>query len=109
MWRWGVMRSMSSRNAIPARKPTAAGMTDILPMSAHMSMPGMSRDHTEAATMTPEAKPKSDFCTFGGILSFMKNTKAEPATVPINGMRRMDSISLRLFGYAVVRLYGYGE
>ena len=61
MWRWGVRRSISSRKAMPARKPAAAGTTDSLPMSAAMSMPGISNDHTEAATMTPEAKPRSDF------------------------------------------------
>ena len=42
----------------------------------------MSSDHTDAATITPEAKPSRTFCTIGGISRFMKNTKAEPRAVP---------------------------
>jgi len=49
-------------------------------------MAGINSDHTEAATITPEAKPRSDFCTRGDISSFMKNTKAEPSIVPNNGI-----------------------
>ena len=86
MWRWGVSSSMNSRNAIPNRKPTAAGATAHGPALASMSIAGISSDHTEAATITPEAKPNNVFCRRGDISSFMKNTKAEPSMVPSRGM-----------------------
>ena len=40
----------------------------------------------EAATMTPEANPSSDFCTRGDISSFIRKTKAAPSMVPSRGM-----------------------
>ena len=43
-------------------------------------------DHTDAATITPDAKPNSDFCNRADISSFMKNTKAEPSIVPSSGI-----------------------
>ena len=55
-------------------------------MPEHISMLGMSSDQMEAATITPEAKPKRVFCNFAGISSFMKNTKPEPRVVPMNGI-----------------------
>ena len=81
------MRSIRSRNPIPVMKPTAAGMTAHLPMFSHIFMLGISNDHTEAAIMTPEAKPNSAFCTRGAMSFFIKKTKAEPKTVPNKGMR----------------------
>jgi len=48
----------------------------------------MSRDHTEAATITPEANPSSAFCSSAGISFFMKKTKADPSAVPAKGIRR---------------------
>ena len=47
----------------------------------------MSSDHTDAATITPEAKPSMAFCTTAFISRRMKNTNAEPATVPRNGIK----------------------
>ena len=87
IWRCGVSSSISSRKPMPNRKPMAAGTTDHLPLSASISIAGMSKDHTEAATITPEAKPNSDFCTRGDISAFIKKTKAEPSTVPNSGIR----------------------
>ena len=46
----------------------------------------MSSDHTDAATITPEAKPSNVFCKRGDISSFIRKTKAAPSMVPINGM-----------------------
>lgn len=66
--RWGVSSSMASKNTMPSRKPVAAGMTDHAPLEASISMAGMRSDHTDAATITPDAKPRSDFCTRGGHL-----------------------------------------
>ena len=51
-----------------------------------MSMAGMISDHTEAATITPEAKPSRSFCTSGGISRLMKKTKADPRAVPRKGI-----------------------
>lgn len=72
---------------MPARKPTAAGMTDHLSIWLHIFMLGIRSDHTEAATITPEAKPSRAFCSSGGMSFFMKNTKPEPNIVPVRGMR----------------------
>lgn len=49
-------------------------------------MDGMSNDHTEAATITPEAKPNSDFCKRGDMSFFMKKTNEAPSIVPNNGI-----------------------
>ena len=45
------------QNRIPSQKPTAAGKNASLPRSAACSMAGISKLHTDAATMTPAAKP----------------------------------------------------
>ena len=75
-----------SRNPIPNRNPTAAGTTDHRPLSATISIDGISNDHTDAATITPDAKPSSVFCNRIDISSFIKNTKAEPSIVPSSGI-----------------------
>ena len=45
----------------------------------------MSNDHTDAATITPEAKPNNDFCKRGDMSFFMKKTKPAPSMVPKKG------------------------
>ena len=62
-------------------------VSDHATLSALISIAGMSNDHTDAATITPEAKPNSDFCSRMDISSFIKNTKAEPSIVPNSGIR----------------------
>jgi hypothetical protein len=42
--------------------------------------------NASTATITPEAKPNSDFCSRGDISSFIRNTKAEPNIVPNRGI-----------------------
>ena len=84
--RCGVSSSISSRNPIPSRNPTAAGSTLHLPLSATISIDGISSDHTDAATITPEAKPNNVFCSRGDISSRIRNTKAEPSIVPSSGI-----------------------
>jgi hypothetical protein len=64
----------------------AAGTTDHFPELASISIAGISSDHTEAATITPEAKPNNDFCKRGDISSFIRNTNAAPSMVPNKGM-----------------------
>ena len=84
--RWGISRSRASRNPIPRQKPTAAGINASFPMPSLISMAGISKDHTEAAIITPEAKPRSPFCTTRRIPCRRKYTQAAPAVVPINGI-----------------------
>ena len=62
-------------------------VSDHASLSALISIAGMSNDHTDAATITPEAKPSNDFCSRMDISSFIKNTKAEPSIVPNSGIR----------------------
>ena len=70
---------------MPIIKPSAAGRTAHLPLSADISIAGMISDHTEAATITPEAKPSRVFCNNAGISFFIKKTNAEPVIVPSRG------------------------
>ena len=51
-------------------------VSDHAPLSALISIAGMSNDHTDAATITPEAKPNSDFCSRMDISSFIKEYKS---------------------------------
>lgn len=71
---------MSNRKAKPPNRPIVAG---------HMppiSIPGISNDQTEAATITPEANPNRIFCSRSGISFFIKKTKADPSAVPRKGI-----------------------
>ena len=64
-----------------------AGRNDQLPSDALSSIAGISKLQTEAATITPAAKPMSAFCTRAESSSFITNTHAAPRLVPRNGMR----------------------
>ena len=57
-------------------------------------MEGISSDHTEAATITPEAKPNSDFCKRGDMSFFMKKTNAAPSIVPNKGINKLTVIPI---------------
>ena len=57
-------------------------------------MAGIMSDHTEAATITPAANPRSAFCTREETLSRVRKTNAEPITVPAKGMRSIGRISI---------------
>ena len=72
---------MSNRNANPPKNPITTGV--MLPIS----IAGISSDHTDAATITPDANPKSIFWNNSGISFFIKNTNADPKTVPANGIK----------------------
>ena len=56
-----------------------------VPSSLQSSILGMSKDHTDAATITPEANPNRAFCTIVGIDFLNKKTQAAPAVVPAKG------------------------
>ena len=86
-WRWGIKLSRMSRKNIPPRKPAAAGSQAIFPAASAISIPGIISDHTEAATMTPEAKPRSAFWSLGFISPFIKKTEAAPREVPRKGSK----------------------
>lgn len=60
-------------------------------------MAGMSSDQTDAATITPEAKPNSDFCNFGDMSFFMKKTKAALSMVPNKGINKPIVIPMSWF------------
>ena len=77
-----MFQSSANRKPMPNRNPTAAGITLHLPLSASISIAGMSNDHTDAATITPEAKPNSDFCTRTYISSFIKKQMPSQASCP---------------------------
>ena len=70
---------------MPTQKPTAAGITAPLPISAPCSIAGISRLQIDAATMTPAAKPVNARCTGTPSDLFKKNTQPAPNIVPRNG------------------------
>ena len=55
-------------------------------------MAGIINDHTDAATITPDANPNMNFCIHAGMSRFMRNTKAAPNAVPSNGIRSVAKI-----------------
>ena len=65
------------RNATPSANPPAAGSQPGWPASSACSMAGMSSDHTDAAIMTPAAKPKNT--RWSSMLSRLRNRKTEAA------------------------------
>ena len=71
---------------MPKRNPNAAGTTAHALPDVSISIAGMSNDQTEAATITPEAKPSSAFCSLTDISPFIIKTKADPSMVPSKGM-----------------------
>ena len=85
--RWGMRVSSASRNRIPSQNPAAAGAKAQRPIPSHWSMAGMSRLHTEAATITPAAKPERRRCTQSFKSFFKNNTQPAPAAVPRKGMQ----------------------
>ena len=94
--RCGIRVSNNSKNAIPSKKPTVAGIHAIPPCASVISIDGIRSDQTDAAIITPDAKPSNAFSSFGAIFSFIKNTIAAPSVVPIKGMPR----AINIFIYA---------
>ena len=84
--KWGTKLSRHKRNIIPARKPAAAGNQVYISMSSDISIAGIISDHTDAASITPDAKPGSSFSRFWFTLFLIRNTIALPDIVPINGI-----------------------
>ena len=84
--RWGVSTSMSNRNPMPKRKPMTAGITAHF-VSPCISTAGKISDQNDAATITPAAKPNNDFCRSPDISLRVRNTTAEPSTMPSIGTK----------------------
>ncbi len=80
---------------MPTINPTRAGIMLARPSLPVISIEGISSDHTEAATITPAAKPVSPFCTCGAMPRRIMNTHAEPSAVPKNG-NNMPTIKLSI-------------
>jgi hypothetical protein len=56
----------------------------------------MSNDHTLAATITPDAKPKRSLCKERAMDPLTRKTIAAPRTVPKKGRRRIGVIIWRV-------------
>ena len=80
-WRWGSRPSSSSRKPTPRTKPPTAGSQPGVPAASASSMAGMSRLHTDAAIITPAAKPRKMRCT--AALSRARNRKTMAAPVAV--------------------------
>ena len=66
---------------MPSRNPPAAGIQPMCPAACASSIAGISRLQTEAAIITPAAKPINTFCTPPVICLRKKNTIAAPSVV----------------------------
>ena len=81
-----------SKNNIPSIIPIAAGIQLNLPISSDSSIAGIMSDHTEAATMTPAAKPSSALFRRAEMLFFAINTIDAPIAVPRKGIAMIAKI-----------------
>ena len=86
-WICGITWSSKSKNNTPAQKPATAGTKENFPSFPDCSIDGSKRLQTEAATITPDAKPVSALCTCAFKFFFIKITQAAPTEVPKNGIR----------------------
>lgn len=88
------MLSNINKNAIPSKNPTVAGIQEITFCSFAISIDGIIKDQTDAAIITPEAKPNNNFSTLLFILFFIKKTIAAPSVVPKNGIANPQNTSI---------------
>ena len=106
-WRWGVSISRKSIKRIPPIKPTRAGIQATTCCASASFIAGMSNDQTDAATITPAAKPKSVFCILAATLSPRNMALDEPITVPTNGIIIMSKISPQFINatFSLLQIY----
>lgn len=71
-----------------------AGIHAIIFCSSAISIDGINNDQIEAAIITPEANPNNNFSILLFILSFIRNTIAEPNVVPKNGINNPQITSI---------------
>ena len=95
---------MRSRNANPASRPMVTGTIEAL--LEPISMAGIMSDQTDAATMTPDAKPRRAFWSPSGMSFFMKNTKADPRAVPRKGIIKAVKTAFMLFAIMLLEQTG---
>ena len=65
--------------------PASAGTNEKLKSFAEESIAGKRRLHTDAAVITPAAKPSSAHSVLFRISFFIKNAQADPSAVPNSG------------------------
>ena len=78
---------------MPTPKPIVAGRNAIFPRGSDSSIAGIRRLQTDAATITPAAKPVSPRCTERFISPRIKNTHAAPRDVPRKGINNPQNTS----------------
>ena len=66
---------------MPSTKPPAAGIHPMPPAFSASLIAGISRDHTDAAIITPAANPRKTLCIFILISPRNRNTIAAPSVV----------------------------
>lgn len=71
---------------MPMINPTAAGTKESLPIDFDCSREGSKRLQIDAAAITPPAKPVRILRTLSLRFLRIKNTQAEPSTVPRKGI-----------------------
>jgi hypothetical protein len=71
----------------------AEGIQLILPIPSESSKDGIISDHTDAATITPAAKPSNMLCMRADTSRRAKSTIDAPIIVPIKGI----SIMVKIF------------
>ena len=81
----GMIVSRINKKPIPNKNPIAAGSHWIFKLE-DISIAGIKSDQTDAAIITPEAKPNKAFCILGFMSFFKKKTNADPNVVPIKGI-----------------------
>ncbi|SBW08114.1 hypothetical protein KL86CLO1_12399 [uncultured Eubacteriales bacterium] len=69
------------RNATPRINPPAAGTQPTIPAASASSMAGMSKDQTDAAIITPAAKPRKIRCAPAVACFLKKKTTDAPKLV----------------------------
>lgn len=75
------------------KKPMTAGRKLNEPyVSSAPSMDGMSSDQTDAATMTPEAKPKNSVLSLPESSPLKMNTSAAPAVVAMKMIQKPSTV-----------------
>ena len=89
----GVTWSSNRKNSTPSHSPTNAGTNAQSPIADDCAMAGISKLHTDAATITPAANPVSARCTPTASVLRIKNTHAAPTAVPTNGISIPSNVS----------------
>ena len=88
-----------SKNIIPNIKPIVAGNQAIMFCSFAISIDGISKDQTEAATITPEANPNNTFSNLLLILFFIRKTIPAPNVDPKNGINNPINIFILFIAF----------